>query len=61
MPDDVGYSIVKTIHAAKENLVRSHPVFRGFDPNRMTEEIEVPWHPRAIKYYKEVNQWPPKD
>ena len=61
MPDDVVYNIVKTIHAAKDDLVKSHPVFRGFDPNRMAEEIEVPWHPGAIKYYKEVNQWPPKD
>lgn len=53
---DIVYNIVKTIHAAMDNLVKSHPVFRSFNPNRMTEEIEVPWHSGAIKYYEEGNQ-----
>jgi TRAP transporter TAXI family solute receptor len=61
MPDDVVYDVVKAIHAGKEDLLKGHPVFRGFEPARMTEEIGVPWHPGAVKFYKEINQWPPKD
>jgi TRAP transporter TAXI family solute receptor len=61
MPDDVVYKIAKVLHDGKNDLVKGHPVFRNFDTNRMTEEIGVPWHPGAIKYYKEINQWPPKD
>ena len=61
MSDDVVYDIVKMMHASKEELIKGHPVFRNFEPNRMTEEIGVPWHPGAIKYYKEICQWPPKD
>ncbi len=60
MPDDVVYNIAKTIHGGKDEMLKSHPVFRGFDPARMTEEIGVPYHPGAIKYYKEIGQWPPK-
>lgn len=60
MPDDVVYSIVKMLHESKDELVKGQPVFRGFDPKGMTQEIEVPWHPGAIKFYKEVGQWPPK-
>ncbi len=60
MPDDVVYSIVKAIHAGKDDLLKGHPVFRSFRPDGMTEEIGVPWHPGAIKYYKEIKQWPPK-
>ena len=41
-------------------MIKGHPVFRSFRPNAMTEEIGVPWHPGAIKYYKEIGQWPPK-
>jgi len=60
MPDDVVYSLVKTIHASKDSLVKGHPVFRNFDPKRMAEEIGVPWHPGAIKFYREIGQWPPE-
>jgi uncharacterized protein len=60
MPDDVVYDIVKTLHGSKEDMVKGQPVFRGFDPKAMTQEIEVPWHPGAIKFYKEIGQWPPK-
>jgi TRAP transporter TAXI family solute receptor len=61
MPADVVYNLVKMAHASKADMVKGHPVFRNFDPNRMVEEIGVPWHPGAIKYYKEIGQWPPKD
>ena len=60
MPDDIVYSVAKAIHEGKADMLKGHPVFRSFDPNRMTEEIGVPWHPGAIKFYKEINQWPHK-
>jgi hypothetical protein len=60
MPDDLVHSIAKAIHAGKDDMMKSHPVFRSFRPSSMTEEIGVPWHPGAIKYYKEIGQWPPK-
>lgn len=61
MPDDVVYNVAKAIHAGKDDLLKGHPVFRGFDPKDMTEEIGVPWHPGAVKLYQEIGQWPPKD
>jgi TRAP transporter TAXI family solute receptor len=61
MPDDVVYDIAKAIHGGKDDLLKGHPVFRSFRPDRMTEEIGVPWHPGAMKYYKEVKQWPPAE
>jgi TRAP transporter TAXI family solute receptor len=60
MPEDVVYNIVKMFHESKDELLKGQPVFRTFDPKEMSEEIEVPWHPGAIKFYKEVGQWPPK-
>jgi TRAP transporter TAXI family solute receptor len=60
MPEDLVYSIAKAIHAGKDDMMKGHPVFRSFRPDSMTEEIGVPWHPGAIKYYKEIKQWPPK-
>ena len=60
MPDDVVYDLVKMLHASKDDLVKGHPIFRNFEPGQMNEEIGVPWHPGAIKFYKEIGQWPPK-
>lgn len=60
MPEDVVYNLVKMLHGNKEALVAGHPIFRGFEPGKMNEEIGVPWHPGAIKFYKEIGQWPPK-
>jgi hypothetical protein len=61
MPDDVVYSVVKAMHESKDELVKGHPIFKEFDPKRMTEEIGVPWHPGAIKFYKEIGEWPPAE
>ena len=61
MPDDVVYKLVKMFHDNKADMVKGQQVFKDFDPQRMAEEIGVPYHPGAIKYYKEIGQWPPKD
>jgi uncharacterized protein len=60
-PDDLVYNVVKTLHDNKDELIKGQPVFKDFDTKRMTEEIGVPWHPGAIKFYREIGQWPPKD
>jgi TRAP transporter TAXI family solute receptor len=60
-PDDLVYNVVKTLHANKAALQAGTPAFRDFDPKGMTQEIGVPWHPGAIKFYKETGQWPPGD
>lgn len=61
MPEDVVYNLVKTIRASKDDMVKGTPALAAFEPGRMTEEIGVPWHPGAIKFYKEIGQWPPKE
>jgi len=61
LSDDMAYRVVQALHANKELMVPSHPVLQGFDPARMTETSETPFHPGAIKFYTEIGQWPPKD
>lgn len=60
MSEDRVYALVKAMHESKDDLVKGHPVFGAFEPGAMTEEIGVPWHPGAIRFYKEIGQWPPK-
>jgi hypothetical protein len=35
-------------------------VLNRFNPKEMTEKVDVPWHPAAIKFYTDIGQWPPK-
>ncbi len=58
--DDVVYKTTKALYANKDLLVSSAAVLKSFDPKAMAEKSEVPFHPGAEKFYKEVGEWPPK-
>jgi TRAP-type uncharacterized transport system substrate-binding protein len=49
------------LHESPDDLKKITPVLNGFDAKRMAEQIDVPFHPGAIKFYTEIGQWPPKD
>jgi hypothetical protein len=59
-PADLVYKATKAIYENKPILVAASPAMRSFEPNAMTEESIVPYHPGAEKFYREVGQWPPK-
>ena len=60
-PEDVVYKVVKAIHENAADLGNVFPPLRLLDKNAMAQEIEdVEYHPGAVKYYKEIGQWPPK-
>lgn len=60
-PDDVVYKLVKAMYEHAGEFGNVFPPMRLFDKNAMAQEIEdVDYHPGAIKFYKEVGQWPPK-
>jgi TRAP transporter TAXI family solute receptor len=58
--DAVVYDIAKVVHENAKELAASHGALRRFNPGRMVEQHKVEWHPGAIKFYKEIGQWPPK-
>ena len=58
---DIAYKSAKALHDNKKSLVAGHGVFNAFRPGQMAKKgLAVPYHPGAIKFYKEVGQWPPK-
>lgn len=52
-PDDLVYKVIRTIHANKNKLVAVHKAFKGLDPKRLHLDIGVPYHPGALKFFKE--------
>ena len=53
--DEVIYNVVKALHDNKAMLVSVFKPFVLFEPKRMAGVIKgVPFHPGALKYYKEI-------
>lgn len=60
--DGTVYKFLKAIYENKKGLVKGHPVFNGFFPDkRMAKQfLIVKYHPAAIKFFKEKGIWPGK-
>ena len=54
--DDIVYKLVKAMAANKKMMVAAFKGMKGFNPKKMYVDIGVPYHPGAMKYYKEVGQ-----
>jgi uncharacterized protein len=61
VPDAVVYKLTKLLHDHKAELGANFAALSEFDPKRMVKDLgPVEFHPGAIKYYKEIGEWPPK-
>jgi len=59
--DDVVYRVTKALYENKKDLIGTFKPFALFNPQKMPKTIrDVPTHPGAIKFYKEIGLWPPK-
>ena len=52
--DEVVYKVARAMHNHKPKLVESLRAFGGFNPKGMHKEMPAPFHPGAVKYYKEA-------
>ena len=53
--DDIVYKATKALHENKQELASTFPPFFLFQPQNMAKPLEgMPFHPGAMKYYKEV-------
>ncbi len=55
--DGVVYTLAKTMHDNKSDLAKSFGVFNRFNPKGMAAKHPTPYHPGAIKFYKEIGIW----
>jgi TRAP transporter TAXI family solute receptor len=51
--DDVAYKIAKAIYENKPKLVESLRAFAAFDPQQIAKPMPAPFHPGALKFYRE--------
>ena len=55
VPDDMVYKILDTLEKNKSDLVAVQPVLRAFSAANGYKRYDMPYHPGALKYYKEHN------
>ncbi|MCY4549128.1 MAG: TAXI family TRAP transporter solute-binding subunit [Defluviicoccus sp.] len=59
MSDDVVYKVTKVMHTQEKQLKEGGPLWRSFSADkRLAKQHGYPYHPAAVKYYKEVGLWP---
>lgn len=54
LSDEVAYAVTKAVFTNLEEFKRLHPALGGLTPQNMLEGNSVPYHPGAIKYFKEA-------
>ena len=53
-PDDVVYTVVKSVFENFDSFKKLHPAFANLEPKDMIKNgLSAPLHPGAVKYYKE--------
>lgn len=54
LPEQLVYHMVKTMAANVSNMAAVNKAITGLTPKMMAEDVGVPFHPGAAKYYKEA-------
>lgn len=55
VPDDVIYKIIDTLEKNKADLIAIQPVLREFSAAGLYKNYNIPYHPGALKYFKDHN------
>jgi uncharacterized protein len=60
-PENIAYQTAKVMHDNAKEMGEAFGPLRLFDPKVMAKDFgPLQFHPGAVKYYKEIGQWPPK-
>ncbi|TDA68288.1 MAG: TAXI family TRAP transporter solute-binding subunit [Clostridia bacterium] len=58
LAEDVAYSLVKTLIERQDELIPIAPdTFNQYGADKAVQPLPVPYHPGAVKYYKEKGLW----
>jgi TRAP transporter TAXI family solute receptor len=55
--DDVVYKVTKAMHGHEKDLKALSPLWTSFFPKNMAKDQGLPYHPGAVKLYKEAGLW----
>lgn len=56
--EELVYAFTKTIYENRERVIERHPAGRAIRPEVVVRDTGTPFHPGAIRYYREIGIWP---
>ena len=56
--EDVVYDLTKIMFENRQQVAEKHPAGKALNPKNAVMDTGTPFHPGAIKYYKEAGIWP---
>ena len=51
------YQFTKTLYEQRAEVVKIHPAGKAINPKNIIKDTGTPFHPGAIRYYKEIGIW----
>lgn len=56
--EETVYQFTKLLYEHREDVVRQHPAGKAINPRVIVKRTGTPFHPGAVKYFKEIGIWP---
>ena len=56
--EDTVYQFTKIMYENRDKMAERHPAAKAINPKNAARDTGTPFHPGAIKYYKEAGIWP---
>lgn len=57
--EELVYAIARKIYRNRDTVVKRHPAGLAIEPGNVVLETGTPFHPGAIRFFKEIGIWPP--
>lgn len=56
--EDIVYNLTKVMYENRDQVAQKHPAAKALNPKNAVRDTGTPFHPGAIKFYKEAGIWP---
>lgn len=56
--DELVYQLTKTIWENRQSVVDQHPAGRAINESNVVRDTGTPFHPGAVRYFREIGIWP---